>query len=334
MDTLDAIAFARHLIDIDSTTGREAEAGEWLGARLSTMGYAVTRMPVADGRFNVLATLDAPTVVLSTHYDCVPPFIPSRMDGGRLFGRGSCDAKGILAAQVAAVERLRAAGDRRAGLLFVVGEERGSDGAAAANRDPVGSKYLVNGEPTDNRLAIGTRGILRVRLNARGRAGHSSAPEKFESAIEKLIDALVRLRTLPLPSDATFGATSYSIGLIDGGVAPNVVPANASAEVMFRIVAEADDVLEAVRALEPLVSIEEVLRVPPVLLHTIPGIPSASFPFTTDIPLLDRWGVPLLFGPGSFLLAHTDDEHLDLAEFDDSIERYVAIVNALLSGTS
>jgi acetylornithine deacetylase len=334
MDTLDAVEFARHLIDIDSTTGREAEAGEWLAGRLSTMGYAVTTTPVADGRFNVLATLDAPVVVLSTHYDCVPPFMPSRVEGGRLFGRGSCDAKGILAAQVAAVERLRAAGDRRAGLLFVVGEERGSDGAAAANREPVGSKYLVNGEPTDNRLATGTRGILRVRLSARGRAGHSSAPEKFESAIEKLIDAVVRLRTLELPTDPTFGATSYSIGLIDGGVAPNVVPANASAEVMFRTVGEADDVLQAVRALEPLVSIEEILRVPPVRLQTIPGIPSASFPFTTDIPLLDRWGVPLLFGPGSFLLAHTDDEHLDLAEFDDSIERYVAIVNALLSGTS
>lgn len=329
MDSLTAVAFARELIDIDSTTGREAEAGRWLSARLRALGYTVMEQPVDGDRCNVFAMLDAPAVVLSTHYDCVPPFFPSRKEDGVLYGRGACDAKGILAAQVAAAERLRAAGDRRTGLLFVVGEERGSDGAVVANRTPPGSRFLVNGEPTDSMLGTGTRGILRVRLHARGRAGHSSAPEQFESAIEKLIDALVRLRGLALPSDPVFGATSYSVGLISGGVAPNVVPAEAQAEVMFRIVGEADDVLEAARSLEPLVEVEEVLRVPTVRLHTIPGLPSRSFPFTTDVPLLDRWGVPLLFGPGSFLVAHTDEEHLSLAEFDASIETYARIVTAL-----
>jgi len=333
MDTLEAVAFARGLIDIDSTTGREAQAGEWLAARLDALGYRVVKQPLSDGRFNVVATIDRPEVVLSTHYDCVPPFFPSRLGEGRLSGRGSCDAKGILAAQVAAAEQMRAAGENRVALLFVVGEERGSDGAAAANLDPIGSKFLVNGEPTDNRLATGTRGILRVRLDARGRAGHSSAPEEFESAIEKLVDALSRLRQLPLPSHPAFGTTSYSVGLIEGGVAPNVVPAHASAEVMFRIVSDADATLAAVKTLEPLVEVREILRVPPVLLHTIPGIPSASFPYTTDIPLLDRWGVPLLFGPGSFLVAHTDDEHLELSEFEASIGGYVSIVNALLTGS-
>lgn len=330
MDPVAALAFARELIDIDSTTGREIAAGEWLASRLSALGYRVTKQPVVDGRFNVLAVLNAPEVVLSTHYDCVPPFFASRIAGDRLYGRGACDAKGILAAQVAAAERLRAAGERRVGLLFVIAEERGSEGAAAANASPVGSRFLVNGEPTDNRLATGTRGILRVRLHARGRAGHSSAPEHFESAIEKLIDALVRLRTLELPDDDTFGRTSYSVGLIDGGVAPNVVPAQASAEVMFRTVGEADEVLSAVRTLEPLVSVDEVLRVAPVHLRTVPGLPSASFPFTTDIPLLDRWGTPLLYGPGSFLLAHTDDEHLPLKEFEAAVEGYTQIVFHLL----
>jgi acetylornithine deacetylase len=329
MDTLDALRFARALIDIDSTTGREGAAGDWLATHLAALGYTVTKQPVADGRFNVIASVDAPEVVLSTHYDCVPPFFPSRVGDGKLFGRGSCDAKGILAAQVAAAEQLRAEGHRRVGLLFVVGEERGSDGAAAANASSPGSRFLVNGEPTDNRLATGTRGILRVRLKARGRAGHSSAPEKFESAIEKLVDALCQLRGLTLPADPTFGTTSYSVGLIGGGVAPNVVPARASAEVMFRTVARADDVLEVVKSLEPLVEVEEILRVPPVRLTTIPGIPSASFPFTTDIPLLDRWGVPLLFGPGSFLVAHTDDEHLDLGEFERAIASYGQIVTSL-----
>ncbi|HJR59477.1 MAG TPA: M20/M25/M40 family metallo-hydrolase [Vicinamibacterales bacterium] len=329
MDPLEALAFARALIDIDSTTGTEARAGEWLAARLTTLGYSVTRQPVAGDRFNVIATLDPPDVVLSTHYDCVPPFFPSHVGDGKLYGRGSCDAKGILAAQVAAAGRMRADGHRRVGLLFVVGEERGSDGAAAANAVAAGSKFLVNGEPTDSRLAAGTRGILRVRLHAKGRAGHSSAPEHFESAIEKLVDALVRLRTLALPSNPTFGATSYSVGLIEGGVAPNVVPARASAEVMFRTVGDAGEVLDVVKSVEPEVAVEEVLRVPPVRLHTIPGFAAASFPFTTDIPLLDRWGVPLLFGPGSFLVAHTDDEHLDLAEFDASISSYTEILAAL-----
>lgn len=329
MDTLTALAFARELIDIDSTTGREGEAGRWLAARLRALGYDVTEQRLDGDRFNVFATLGSPDVVLSTHFDTVPPFIPSRTLGGVLYGRGACDAKGILAAQVAAAERLRAAGHRTVGLLFVVGEERGSEGATLANQSSPGSRFLVNGEPTDSMLATGTRGIVRVRLHARGRAGHSSAPEQFESAIEKLLDALVRLRSMQLPSDPVFGTTSYSVGLISGGVAPNVVPADAQAEVMFRIVGDADDVLAAVNGLEPLVSVEEVLRVPPVRLHTIPGFPSRSFPFTTDIPLLDRWGAPLLFGPGSFLVAHTDDEHLSIAEFDAAIDAYVGIVTAL-----
>jgi acetylornithine deacetylase len=330
-DSVAALAFARELIDIDSTTGNEQAAGRLLSQRLTDLGYAVAEQPVTDGRFNVLATVETPTVVLSTHYDCVPPFFPSTVRDGKLYGRGSCDAKGILAAQLAASERLRRAGQRRVGLLFVVGEERGSDGAAAANAVAPGSRFLVNGEPTSSRLATGTRGILRVNLRARGRAGHSSAPQHFESAIEKLVDALVRLRSIPMPTDPVFGETFYTVGVIRGGVAPNVVPAEASAEVMFRIVRDADEVLRAVKTLEPLVTVEEILRVLPVRLHTLPGIPSESFPFTTDIPLLDRWGAPLLFGPGSFLVAHTDDEHLGIDEFDASIDSYVRIVNALLT---
>ncbi len=332
MDTVAALAFARALIDIDSTTGKEAAAGAWLASALRDLGYQVVEQAVEGDRINVLAAVDKPQVVLSTHFDCVPPFFPSSVRDGNLYGRGACDAKGILAAQVAAAGRLRAAGNTQVGLLYVVGEERGSDGAAVANRSAPGSRFLVNGEPTSSQVATGTRGILRLRLRASGRAGHSSAPEHFESAIEKLLDALVGLRRLPLPCNDIFGATSYSIGLIEGGVAPNVVPADASAEVMFRTVSDADEVLQAVRTLEPLVRVEEVLRVPPVQLTTVPGIPSASFPFTTDIPLLDRWGAPLLYGPGSFLVAHTDDEHLSLAEFEASIDGYISIVRALLSG--
>ena len=331
--SFDAVAFARTLINIDSTTGREAEAGRWLSRELRERGYTVIEQPVGGGRANVFATIDRPDVVLSTHYDCVPPFFPCRLEGGRLYGRGSCDAKGILAAQFAAVERLRAAGERRVGLLFVAGEERGSDGAVLANSRPAGSRFLVNGEPTDSRLAAATRGILRVRLVAAGRAAHSAAPQAGESAIEKLVDALVQLRDLQLPSDAHLGETFYTVGLIGGGVAPNVVPAHASAEVLFRIIGPADDVLAAIRPLEPRVTIEEVLRMPPVRMRTVPGFETAVFPFTTDVPLLDRWGAPLLFGPGSFLVAHTDDEHLSLAELHAAIDSYERLARALLITT-
>jgi acetylornithine deacetylase len=331
MDTLAAVAFARHLIDIDSTTGVEQACGDWLASDLERRGYRVTRQPVADGRFNVFATLDEPVVVLSTHFDCVPPFFPSDVRDGALYGRGSCDAKGILAAQVAAVERMRASGERRVGLLFVVGEERGSDGAATANQAPPGSKFLINGEPTDNHLALATRGILRIRLTAKGKAAHSAAPEQGVSAIDKLIDVLIRMRAMTWPSDADLGETFYTTGLIEGGVAPNVISPSASAEVMFRISTSADAVLAAARALEPDVTIEEVLRVTPVRLHAVDGMPTKVFPFTTDVPLLDRWGSPLLYGPGSFLVAHTDREHLPIAELEIAIDRYQQLARACLA---
>jgi acetylornithine deacetylase len=318
----DPIGFARALINIDSTTGQEAEAGQWLARELRDLGYTVVEQPVEGGRANILATIDAPAVVLSTHYDCVPPFFPSRLEDGKLYGRGACDAKGILSAQVAAGERLRASGERRVGLLFVVGEERGSDGAIVANTVAPGSRFLINGEPTDNRLGSATRGVLRLRLRAAGRAAHSAVPEHGESAIDKLIDAIVALRSIRLPADQAMGSTSYSVGLIEGGVAPNVISPHASAEVVFRTIGPPEDILRAIQPLDRFVTSEEILRVPQVKLHVVPGFPTAVFPFTTDIPFLDRWGSPLLFGPGSILVAHTSQEHLALAELDRAIEAY------------
>ncbi len=327
----DLVTFARELIDIDSTTGQEAAAGAWLASQLREMGYTVTEQPLARGCANIIATLDPPVVVLSTHFDCVPPFFPSRVEGGKLYGRGACDAKGILAAQVAASERLRRRDERRVGLLFVVGEERGSDGAEAANRIPPGSRFLINGEPTDSTVASATRGVLRLRLQAEGRAAHSAAPERGESAIDKLIDALVRLRAMPLPVDSLLGSTFYSIGLINGGVAPNVISPHAWAEVLFRSVGPPEEILAAVADLAPLVGVQEVLRVPAVRLRTVPELPSEVFPFTTDVPLLDRWGEPLLFGPGSFLVAHTDAEHIALDEVEAAVETYEALIEHCLN---
>jgi acetylornithine deacetylase len=332
---VDLVNLTRSLVDIDSTTGREGEAGRWLADYLRHAGYAVTEQPVDASRFNVFATdgaaSGAPSVVFSTHFDCVPPFFPSRVEGDRLYGRGACDAKGILSAQVAAADVLRQAGETRVGLLFVVGEERGSDGAKIANEAADGSRFLIDGEPTDNRLGLATRGILRLRLRAAGRAAHSSFPELGDSAIDKLIDTLVALRAIELPADPVLGRTHYTVGLISGGVAPNVVSPWAEAEVMFRTVSGGAEIRRAIASLERRVAIEHVLEVPPVRLRTVPGFDAAVFPYTTDIPFLARWGEPLLFGPGSINLAHTADEFISVAELRAAVDHYVTIARALLN---
>jgi len=341
-DAVDIVALTRALVDIDSTTGREGAAGRWLADYLRGRGWAVVEQRVDATRFNVIANPvgrsdsgngDTPAVTLSTHFDCVPPFFPSRVEGDRLYGRGACDAKGILAAQVAAADRLRRDGNHSLGLLFVVGEERGSDGARAANDTPLsqGSRFLIDGKPTDNRLGLATRGILRLKLRAGGRAAHSSFPELGESAIDKLIDALVELRTIPLPADPILGKTHYTIGLVSGGVAPNVVSPSAEAEVMFRTVSDAAEVRRAVAPLERRVAIEHILEVPPVRLRTVAGFDAEVFPYTTDIPFLARWGEPLLFGPGSIHVAHTADEYVSIAELSAAADHYVALARALLA---
>jgi acetylornithine deacetylase len=333
MAPVDLVALTRRLVDIDSTTGREADVARWLARDLADRGYQVTEQPVTDGRFNVYARLDRqPEIVFSTHVDCVPPFFASREERGLVFGRGACDAKGILAAQVAAGERLRASGETRFGLLFVAGEERGSDGARVANDvAPGGVRFLINGEPTDNRLGSATRGIYRVRLNAVGRAAHSSFPELGDSAIDKLLDALMVIRGVELPTDSLLGRTHYSVGLIDGGVAPNVVSPYASAELLFRIVGDAEPIRAALAVVEGLVAVEPVMEMAAVRLHTVTGFDTAVFPYTTDVPLLTKWGTPLLLGPGSIHVAHTDDEHVAIDELRQGVDLYESLARRLLA---
>ena len=305
--------------------------GAWLADYLRSLSFQVVQQPVAGDRFNVYAHGGtAPTVVFSTHFDCVPPFFPSREERGLIFGRGACDAKGILAAQIAAAARLAAKGETRVGLLFVVGEERGSDGASVANSAGHGARYLINGEPTENRLGSATRGVLRVRLHAEGRAAHSAFPELGESAIDKLLDALMVIRGLPLPEDPLLGRTHYTVGVIEGGVAPNVVSPHASAELLFRIVGDAAPVRTALAVVEGLVSIEHVLDVPATRLHTVPGFETAIFPYATDVPQLTRWGTPLLVGPGSIHVAHTDEEHVAIDELFAAVDLYEDLATRLI----
>ncbi|MBM3809481.1 MAG: M20/M25/M40 family metallo-hydrolase [Acidimicrobiia bacterium] len=342
-EPVDPLQLARQLIDIESTTGNEGAVAKFLADFLRGRGYSVLEQPVPplipDSRFplprtNVIAAVGEPDVVFSTHFDCVPPFFPSRVEDGVLYGRGACDAKSILAAQVAAAERLRAKGETRLGLVFVAGEERGSDGAKAANRIASKTRFLINGEPTDLRLGSATRGCYRVRLTSTGKAAHSGYPELGESAIEKLMDCLHALRAVDWPSDPLLGKTHYTVGLISGGVAPNVIPPNAEAEVFFRTVGEPGPVRETLtRTMAGRVDITEILELPAVRMHTVPGFETAVFSYFSDVPFLSNWGKPLLLGPGSIHVAHTDREHLSIDELHRAVDVYQALAAKLLASS-
>jgi len=337
---MDAIALTRQLVDIESVTGNEAAIGEFLFRELCRLGYQTKKMPVEGDRANVYATSPEelhPALVFSTHMDTVPPFIRSSEDATRIFGRGSCDAKGIIAAQIAAAERLRQQGIY-VGLLFVVGEERDSLGAKvadeyaaneAANRASA-CKYLINGEPTENRIALASKGTLRVEITASGKMAHSAYPELGESAIDKLIPALTRLRAMPLPSDPEIGPCTLNIGLIEGGRAPNVIPDYAHADLLYRLVGPSADLRsQIIETAGNQVKVEFPLELPFLRLRTVDGLPTMIAAFTTDIPKLTHWGEPLLMGPGSIHVAHTEGEFLDKQQLADAIDLYCAIAKRL-----
>ena len=335
---MDAITLTRQLVDIESISGNEAAVGNYLYGELCRLGYQTKKMPVEGDRANVYAISPEqahPAVVFSTHMDTVPPFIPSSEDTARIYGRGSCDAKGIIAAQIAASERLRREGIY-VGLLFVVGEERDSLGAKVANEyaanDPAhGCKYLVNGEPTENRIALASKGTLRVEVTASGRMAHSAYPELGESAIDKLLEALARLRAMPLPSDPEIGPCTLNIGLIEGGRAPNVIPDYAHADLLYRLVGPSQDLRRQILATAgDQVKVEFPLELAFLRLRTVDGLPTMIAAFTTDIPKLTNWGEPLLIGPGSIHVAHTDGEFIEKQQLAEAIDLYCAIAKKLI----
>lgn len=336
---MDPIAFARALIDVDSTTGRERQVGELLaealGARAAAHGGAVERMPVAGDRFNLFAAWGEPIVVLSTHIDTVPPFFPSSEDAEHLYGRGACDTKGGVAAMLGAIDALLAAGRRGFGILLVVGEETDSVGAQVANEQPRGARFLINGEPTENRLALGSKGMLYLELEAEGRAAHSAYPELGESAIDRLLAALARLRAVPLPVDPVLGETTLSIGTVAGGRAANVVADHARAEVTLRTVGPTGDLEMALRAAvaaDPAVRLATWRETPAIHLRSLPGFTTSVVKYTTDIPRLNNWGEPFLLGPGSIHVAHTPHERIAKAEILEAALLYRRLVETLLFG--
>jgi acetylornithine deacetylase len=333
---MDVVSLTRRLVDIESTSGNERAVGQFLLEHLSSLGYAASRMEVTPERFNVYATVPGrkPDVVFSTHMDTVPPFIPSSEDSDHIYGRGSCDAKGIIAAQIAAAERLRQeSGGPVPALLFVVGEERDSQGALVANQHAPGSRFLINGEPTENHIAIASKGSLRVELVARGRMAHSAYPELGESAIDKLLDALDRLRLMELPTNPEVGPSTLNIGIIEGGEAPNVVPPFAKAQLLYRLVGPSDELKRRiVETVGNRTEVTFVLEIPFVRLRTVPGIPTMVAAFTTDIPRLSNWGELVLLGPGSIHVAHTERERVEKRELHEAVELYCAVVKKLMGG--
>jgi acetylornithine deacetylase len=333
---MNVFELTRALVDVESITGNEAAVGNLLFAHLEALarrfGGAVERIPVEQDRFNVLATWGNPVVTLSTHIDTVPPFFPSREDAEFIWGRGSCDTKGIIAAMIFAVEQLLIQGKRNIALLFVVGEERNSVGAYAAAKNPRGSKFLINGEPTENKLALGSKGALRLELVAKGRMAHSAYPELGDSAIEKLLDALQAIRALPLPVDKILGASTVNIGTIAGGRAPNVIPDHAQSEVFIRLVDDGAATRKAVEAaVGDRVELREVLLVPAVHLGSVEGLETTVVAFTTDIPVFgDSWGQPYLLGPGSINVAHTSEERIPKREIEEAVQIYQRMVKQLI----
>jgi acetylornithine deacetylase len=329
---MDVVALTRQLVDIESITGNEGPVGDFLHDELVRRGFHAEKIPVEGERCNVLATspeMPRPAVVFSTHMDTVPPYIPSSEDAASVYGRGSCDAKGIIAVQIAAAERLRQQGIH-VGVLFLVGEERDSLGAKVANQRPIGSKFLINGEPTENRVAVASKGALRVEVIAHGRMAHSAYPELGESAIDKLLLALQRLSAMKLPAEAGIGACTLNIGVIEGGRAPNVIPDKARAQLLYRLVGPAEQLKrEIVEAVGDLAEAEFVLEIPFVRLRTLDGLPTMVAAFTTDIPALSNWGQPLLIGPGSIHVAHTDREHVEKKQLSDAVDLYCAIAKRL-----
>ena len=329
----DVVALAAELLSIQSFTRDEGAAIDFVARWLVNSGWNVSIQEVSPGRGNVWASRRGGGVTLSTHLDTVPPFYPPRLSGNRLYGRGASDAKGIAAAMMAAAEDLAANGEDRVDLLFVVGEEKGSDGARAANNLAPTSRFLINGEPTESRLASGCKGSLRFVVRTHGREAHSAYPELGVSAIEPLIRLLPTIHDVAFPSDPILGATTVNIGTISGGTEANIVPGSAESEVMLRLVSDVAPVKELVSewARSGGAEIEFGSTIPAQKFHVVDGYDVAPVSFTSDIPLLGRWGTPLLFGPGSIHVAHTPDEYVDIDELRASVSIYAALVRQLLT---
>ena len=323
-------------IAIDSVTGHEGDYGDALARHVASLGFAVERQELEPGRFNVLARADEPELVFCTHLDTVPPFFGPRRAGATIHGRGACDAKGPALAMIEAARRLVRSGERRIGFLFTVGEETDGGGAQLANRatsERWRPRWTIIGEPTDNRFVRGGKGVFKGTLRAHGVASHSSRP-LGPSAIHELVRVLARLLDEGWGEHPVFGRGSINFGLVQGGVASNVVAPSASAALMARVVEDPGAVEARIRArLTKEVEFEAEKSYGPVEFH-VPAAHAKDAPvvaFGTDAPWLTRFGTRLLYGPGSIDDAHTDHEKLATASFERAVGEYERTARELLA---
>ncbi len=331
---MDTLKLTRKLIEFQSPTGSEQAIMAFLADYLAGLGFKVTRQAVGEdpGRFNILAVVGEPLVVLSTHTDTVQPYFAFSEDNEYIYGRGACDTKGIIAAQLKAAEQLIKTGTSNFGILLVVGEEGCSDGAIAANKIPNKCKWLVNGEPTENKMAIGSKGAMRVKLTVKGKACHSAYPRMGISAIEKMLDILDDIRKTQWPNHKKLGEASCNIGVISGGIQPNVVAPQAEARMMMRVVTSTSDIEEQIRDIVgDRGELDFYFRYEPVLTKVLEGYDTMIAAYGTDIPFLTHWGVPLLFGPGSILDAHSEGEKISKQQVENAVNHYADIIRRLLS---
>ncbi len=336
MNELELFAYIRKLIDIPSISGEEGAVARFLGDDLTAKGFTVTLQQVAPERLNVYAVNEGVStrMVFCTHIDTVPPFYQSSEDDEYIYGRGSCDAKGIAATMVLATMALREAGIRDVGLLFVVGEEVDSAGAIVANDLESDARYVVVGEPTENRMATGHKGGFKFKLTARGKAAHSAYPHLGESAIAFLLDALAEIRNQDWGTNDMLGDATINVGTIHGGLAANVFAPEAESDVFIRVVGKVADVQAKIdRILErhPKLSYEIINQSDAVFCETVPGFDTAPVSFGTDIPALHAFGKPLLLGPGSIHDAHTSNEKLGKRDAVEAVAYYQRLAKQLLS---
>ncbi|MFL5462577.1 MAG: M20/M25/M40 family metallo-hydrolase [Gemmatimonadaceae bacterium] len=330
----DVVSLAAELVAIQSTTGNEGAIVDFVSRWLVARGWNMTLQEVSRGRANIWGSRTGGEggATFSTHLDTVPPFVPPRLEGTRLFGRGAADAKGIAAAMLVAADRLVSDGEKRVNVLFVVGEEKGSDGARAANNLRSGSRFLINGEPTESKVASGAKGSLRATIRTRGREAHSAYPHLGRSAIEPMLELLPTIRKLPLPSDPMLGDTTVNIGTIKGGTEANIIPAHAEAEIMFRLVGDVAPIKKMVSEwAKGHADVEFGSHIPAQRFATVPGFETSPVAYTSDVPLLANWGEPMLFGPGSIHVAHTPDEYIDVEELRSSVDTYVRLARTVLA---
>ncbi|KAF9888623.1 hypothetical protein FE257_008555 [Aspergillus nanangensis] len=337
------ISLLYDLIEVPSNSEYEQDVAVFLDNHLTALGYTVERIPIAQGstRENVYAYLGSQRktrACLSSHMDTVPPHIPLRVDGSTIYGRGACDDKGPMAAQICALEELRAEGKVKEGdvsLLFVVGEEKGGPGMLAANNHDLSFEGVVFGEPTEGKLVVGHKGHLVFELIGEGKACHSGYPHHGTNANIALVEALNDFLTTKFPDSSLLGPSTFNIGKLEGGVSYNIVPAASKALCAVRVATDMPGIKKIVAdtaAKHPNIRLEFKFEYPETLLdHDVEGFETGPVSYGTDVPRFKGNHKKYLYGPGSILVAHGENEQIEMSELLEGVKRYKTLTTHILN---